>query len=119
MRADLVTGVQTCALPICSIPEGRCVKKSKYSRLINALKRELLAPPLLDDPPFAARRVDVDVGIANTNRIRRHDGCSETWCRHSNLAASRLIRADCRTRRGLFVGPRPNPRRSTPHPLRQ
>src|SRR5258708_40331797 len=57
-----------------SIPEGRCVKKSKYSRLINALKRELLAPPLLDDPPFAARRGDGDGWTANPKRIRRPDG---------------------------------------------
>src|SRR5258708_30666001 len=110
MRADLVTGVQTCALPICSIPEGRCVKKSKYSRLINALKRELLAPPLLDDPPFAARRVDVDVGIAKTNRIRRHDGGSENLSPHSNLAANRLIRAHWRKRRELFLRPPPDQR---------
>src|SRR5258708_38776543 len=70
-----------------SIPEGRCVKKSKYSRLINALKRELLAPPLLDDPPFAARRPCAGVGIAKTNRSRRPYGCSVTSVRDSKLAA--------------------------------
>src|SRR3546814_10223388 len=88
-RCALVTGVQTCALPICFDLQGE-------------EPEELIQPPKFDTDVFEYLNEVIDLGrIFHRQRLRKHGRCPDvrtSWLRSEERRVGKECVSTCRSR---------------------